>query len=183
MLMLFSATFYGCSDSKLLRCDVFSHTGSKKTVLLTERTQRVVKEFRWYDMGGSSDNLRSLTTGLVSPRDFKFTPVDTKQPKVRVIRNVICVHVTVIMDANDDTGNDFVEVRDINGVLLFSSEIKEFFERREFDLNFLTPRDVIFRVSNNSMPNNTPGAFGLTILMRGYFARYHRTYSSVRIAR
>lgn len=141
-------------------------------------TQKFIRGFRWIDMGGASDNLTSFSRGFVSPRDFKFTPIDTKEPKVRMVRNVVRAQVTLHLGSNDDTGNDELEVYTENGTRIFSMVFGNF-ETAEFSFSFSSPTTIFFRVSNSSMPNETPGAFQTTIFVRGVFAQ--KAYVRVRV--
>lgn len=165
----------GCTTSREPRCvwNTRQHYGFTYI-----EKQKFVHGFRWVDMGGSSDNLTLVTRGFISPRDFRFTPVDTKEPKIRMVRNVVSAHVKLRMSSNDDTGEDYLEVYTENGKLLFSMEFGQF-EEAEFSFSFSSPTTIFFRVSNASMPNGTPGAFQTTVLVRGVFAQ--KQYVRVRI--
>jgi hypothetical protein len=157
-----------------MRCDVFNH--HRKTLTVYTREEKLVHQIRVIDMGGASDNMKAYTTGLVEWRNFRFTLVDTKKVKTRTLRKVVRAHVTLLLDADSDTGPDTMEVWVENGKCIYTTTFGDAFflkQTRQFDFNFSVPVTIEFRVFSKNTPRNSAGSFQATICVNGYFAQEH----------
>lgn len=149
LLSLLSYSQDGCENKE---SGVYSRPGLMKI-------KKNVRRFKLIDMGGVSTH--SPEQFIISHRNFSFTKIETKTPKVRYIHNAISGVMKIKCWANNDTSKDHLKITAGGNILLS----EDFGEYNQFELNFHfgEARTIIIEVYNKGIKGCSPGAFQCTL--------------------